>query len=269
MSKIPLNLPLTQEIRINLLEGKLELPEQFISLVGKQHKQQMQTMFKSLWHLFLIGENKTTSLPYWSDNFECKHAFNNFIRHLSKAGWITTNVKPSRNWAEVSMNEDKILDFVDRNELVAIKRQHKYSKYKMTNTLDNHTSNMTKLGKEKQDTGLNRQGFALAGNTEFKYDLETLENHRSVIETNLIKSMTKLAETNKNLFCDELNYADVSKEILQSIIDDSCAYTTGKNLNDSRGRAISKILGKVFNPISNKDARSLLILTPAQVSKRN
>lgn len=250
---------LKASIRDNLLTGRLILPDQFLNLVGFKHQEQMNAMFHSLFFNYIKNKGKV-SIPYWYDRFNDDRAFNTFLKHLSKSGWVTTKVEPNRNWAEMWLNEAKLLQFVTRDELINIRKSFKLEKYKLNKKTSIGSAETTKIGKEKIKTGIKRPGFAKAGQTKFQYDIPAILRHQNVIEQNLTKSMDKLA-LDYDLFIDGADYSSVSKAVLQYHIDNpDLIFTTGNNLNDSRGRAISSALGKVFNPIGNKDARSLLVI---------
>ncbi len=253
-----------QQYREHILRGKLPLPEQIIELVGEEHRDIMNRMFSSLWHNFMKNKGKL-SIPYWSDEFDCDKVFNTFLEHLSRAGWIISSIQPKRNWGEFYMNEDKLHTFVSPDELIHTREKYKFNKYIMECNTNVQFSDITKLGKDKLFTGLRRDGFALAGNSKFAYDSDMILRYRNIIELNLTKSMDKL-KIEYNTFKDDIDYTSVSKAILDHHISNpSDVFTTGENINDSRGRAISKVLAKVFNPISNKDSRSLLRIVPAQI----
>lgn len=247
------------QIRNRLLDGQLILPSQFIELVGDEHEPIMRAMFQSLFHNYIKNKG-STSIPYWYEKFDDDKAFNAFLKHLSNSGWIITEVEPKRNWAEMRMNETKLLTFVSALELTNIRKAHKLDRYKLTAATKLAPDNLTKQGKKKVDTGLERAGFRKAGKTKFQYDIPMIKKYQSIIEQNLTKSMDKLA-LDYDLFIDGADYSSVSKAVLQHHIDNpDDVFTTGSNTNDSRGRAISDALGKIFNPISNKDARSLMVI---------
>ena len=246
------------QLRENLLLGMLDLPEQIIQLSGSQEREAMEHMFASLWHRFLNNKSSTSTV-YWYDRFESDKVFNNFLYHLSNSGWATVKTLPTKNWSEVELNESKLLEFVSKDLLDNIRRSFKFNKYRMTNT-SSTKYNVTRLQGRKQDTGLERKGFSKAGNSQFKYDTKYIEFYRDAIELNLTKSMRELG-LDAEEFNDDIDYASVSKEILDFHIENpNAVFTTGENINDSRGRAISSALSKVFNPISSKDARSLIVI---------
>ena len=246
------------QIKENLLLGMLDLPEQIIQLSGSQERDAMEHMFASLWHRFLNNKSSTSTV-YWYDKFESDKVFNNFLYHLSNSGWATIKTLPTKNWSEIELNESKLLQFVSKELLDNIRRSFKFNKYRMTNS-SSTKYNVTKLLGKKQDTGLERKGFSRAGNSKFSYDTKYIEFYREAIELNLTKSMRELGLGSEE-FNDDIDYASVSKEILDFHIENpNAVFTTGENINDSRGRAISSALSKVFNPISSKDARSLIVI---------
>ena len=246
------------QIRENLLLGMLDLPEQIIQLSGSQERDAMEHMFASLWHRFLNNKSSTSTV-YWYDKFESDKVFNNFLYHLSNSGWATIKTLPTKNWSEIELNESKLLQFVSKELLDNVRRSFKFNKYRMTNS-SSTKYNVTKLLGKKQDTGLERKGFSRAGNSKFSYDTKYIEFYREAIELNLTKSMIELGLDAED-FNDDIDYASVSKEILDFHIENpNQVFTTGENVNDSRGRAISSALSKVFNPISSKDARSLIVI---------
>jgi hypothetical protein len=61
-------------------------------------------------------------------------------------------------------------------------------------------------------------------------------------------------------FHDDVDYEAVSKAIVEfHMYTPEGEFTLGASMSDSRGRAISEALSKVFNPIGFKDARALLV----------
>lgn len=246
------------QIKENLLLGMLDLPEQIIQLSGSEERDAMEHMFASLWHRFLNNKSSTSTV-YWYDKFESDKVFNNFLYHLSNSGWATIKTLPTKNWSEIELNESKLLQFVSKEILDNIRRAFKFNKYRMTNT-SSTKYNVTRIQGKKQDTGLERKGFSRAGNSQFSYDTKFISKYRDAIELNLTKSMRELG-LDAEEFNDDIDYASVSKEILDFHVENpNAVFTTGENINDSRGRAISSALSKVFNPISSKDARSLIVI---------
>jgi hypothetical protein len=261
-SNVEKSVRMRAQLRENILLGMLDLPEQIIQLSGAQERHAMETMFSAMWHRFLNNKSSTSTV-YWYDKFESEVVFNNFLYHLTHSGWATVKTLPTKNWSEIELNESKLLEFVSKDLLDNVRRSFKFNKYRMTNTSATKF-NVTKLLGKKQDTGIVRDGIGRAGNSQFSYDTKYIEFYRDAIELNLTKSMRELG-LDAEEFNDDIDYASVSKEILDFHIENpNQVFTTGENVNDSRGRAISSALSKVFNPISSKDARSLIVINDSR-----
>lgn len=246
-----------QQRRDLMLTGVLDIPQQLVDLAQANPKQ-CKKLFQSLWNNYLSSKSGT-SVPFWADQFTSKKAFTKLTMHLSKSKWANIVMDSKRNWGEITMNEEKLLEYVSEDELKEIRMKYKMRKY-TPRFSESTNSNSTKQGNLRKDTGLVREGFAKAGNTMYQYDVHTIDANRKVIELNLTKSMDKLG-LKYDAFKDNLNYADISKNVLEFILDNPTeVYTTGNSTNDSRGRAISDVLRQVFNPISNKDARACMII---------
>ena len=252
-------------VRANLMEGKLDLPayDKFVRSIGAEYTDLADRMFKSMWNAYLRNKG-SIALPYWSKKFDNAEVFNAVLISLADAGWITTKSLPTRNWAEASLVEEKLLTIVTPDELVSIRANNKFKKYILTDKLSIQDSSTKQNGKIT-DTGLVRRGFKLAGNTKFQYDTDYMLKYFEAISRNTTKSMEKIAkiisELGSELRKDGASYDTISVEILNyHIYNSQEMFTTGNNTNDSRGRAIKDALSKVFNPISNKDARSLLVI---------
>lgn len=243
--------------REQLLNGVISLPTQIIELSGKEYVVEMTKMFEAIWHNYLKNKGITSSV-YWYDRFNNEVVFNKFLTHLSRAGWITSTVEPKRNWAEIRFNEDKLSKWLTKPEILKVREHNKFTKYILEDKVNN-VSNKVKTSSGFKVTGIDRPGFAKASSTKFKYDINTLEQYREAIELNLTKSM-RMLELDYDIFADGIDYASISKAILEyHIWNDDKEFTLGSNVSDSRGRAIFEALGKVFNPIGFKDARALLV----------
>ena len=247
-------------IKLQLLQGQLDLPsyQNFASAIGQHNTDLASRMFKAMWHAYLKDKGNI-SLPYWADRFEDMQIFNQILISLSNANWITCHSIPARNWAEASLNEDKLLEFVSIDELQQIRAHHKFQQYKL-DAPTSSKSTATRLNGHCRDTGLVREGFMKAGNTRFSYDQHYMSEYRSIVQANLTKSMDKIAELCPNLRHDQASYDTISCDILEFHLNTDQTFTRGDNYNDSRGRAISSSLSKVANPVSSKDFRSLLVI---------
>lgn len=247
-------------MRAQILEGNLSLPSmhKFIGAIGTRHALMAEEMFKAMWYNYLKNKG-SISLTYWADKFNNAKVFNMVLIALSDAEWIISHSIPARNWAEAELNEDKLLKFVDVTELERVRAHYKHRKYTLKDE-ESTKSTLTRLNGKTRNTGLVRQGFMKAGNTRFKYDLEYMSKYRKPIQLNLTKSMDKIAEIWPELRHDKASYDTISIEMMEYYENSTAEYTRGNNINDSRGRAISSCLGRIGNPISCKDFRSLLVI---------
>lgn len=243
------------------MEGKITLPnyQGFVKAIGSDYAHLADCFFQALWHQYLLDKG-TVSLPYWSDKFANDHIFNVVLMSLSDANWIESHSIPARNWAEANISEAKLYDYVSTTELEQIRAVNKFAKYISKQEVSDKTS-ATRLNGRTRNTGLVREGFMKAGNTKYQLDVNYIEDYYDVIKLNTTKSMDKIAKIYPNIRKDRASYDSISVEILDyHIMNKDEVFSRGNNYNDSRGRAISSTLGKVFNPISNKDARALLVI---------
>ena len=247
--------------RSEILNGTLLCPQQIVEIVENET---VIDMFESLWHIYLMKENATTSGPYWSERFDDDKAFNTALYHLSKAGWITSVSIPGRNWSTIQLNSNKLLNWVTKEELLEVRKEFKFNRYKMRDTKSSLV-NIVKTPKGQLSTGLVRRGIAKSGNSKFRYDTKYLSMYRDEIIINTTKSIRAAAAQtkatyDKDLVVDGADYESLSTEIVDyHMYSPDQTFTMGNSLIDSRGRAISTSLSKVFNPIGYKDARALLI----------
>jgi len=253
-------------MRTELLEGNLPLPGSrnvWEKRLNTTSFSLLQALWQALWYVYLESEGSINT-AYWHDKFEeegVKEQFNLVIVSLAKAGWIESHAIPARNWAEAQLCKDKLLEFVTEEELTTIRANHKFAKYHLT-FKESRIANKTRLNGKTKDTGLIREGFKAAGNTQFGYDTYYLAKYEKAIGLNLTKSMDKIRKFYPNMKSDKATYDEVSIAVMDSLLSQpNELYTTGDNYNDSRGRAISSCLGKVANPIASKDFRALLIVT--------
>lgn len=246
----------------DLLEGRLQLPlENYWEDTFPQDIQNIKRMWGALWHNYLRKTESTTSVPYWFDQFEDHNAFRSFIEAMAKANWVHTNINDRGHWGEMRLNGTKLLDIVSEDELTQIRVKFKCAKYVMSFTQAVKVS-ATRQNGVIRDTGLVREGFALAGNTQFGLDTVALEQHLYPIQRNLTKSMEKVKNIYPELKADKALYDEIALEIADHYKNNTEElYTLGDNYNDSRGRAISSGLSKIGNPISSKDFRALLVVT--------
>lgn len=243
-----------------LLNGEIELPSYFLFIanIGLDNTEVAERMFQSVWYHYLLNEGSTSSI-YWYEKFDCPSNYNKTLLALSKWGWITSKAIKARNWAEISINKDKLNEYVTDNELKDIRRKYKVNKYVLKND-QSLTSGVTRINGKKAFTGLIRNGFKAASTTEFKFDTKALSKYHSTVQDNLTKSMDKIRDMYPHMRADIATYDNVCLDILQHHIDNPhLSLTMGSSHQDSRGRQIHGGLSKAFNPVSNKDARATLI----------
>lgn len=243
-----------------LLSGHLDLPnyQAFVSAIGPEMADLADKLFQALWYQYLKDKG-TINSTYWSSRFNNPFIFNQVIMSLSKAGWLISHAIPARNWAEMHINENKLLEYVSQSELEQIRAYNKHRQYLPTNELST-IDDLTRINGRIKNTGLIRTGFMKAGNSRYKYDTQMMQDYSFIIQSNLTKSMDKIAQLHPNMRHDRASYDTISIEIFDHLVQSDETYTRGNNYSDSRGRAISSALSKVANPISCKDMRSLLII---------
>lgn len=250
-------------MRTELLNGGLPLPmsHKFEEQLLPQDFLALNRMWTSLWKNY-IRNKSSTSGTYWAELFSSAKVYNIVLMSLSKAGWIVSHSIPARNWAELELNENKLLNYVSSSELDSIRANHKLAQY-LPDYYESVTSSLTKLNGKYRKTGLVRNGFKASGNTPFMYDLDMLATYQEPITRNVNKGMEKVRELYPNMQSDLASYDSVSSEIVLELLNNPAVYTMGNNVSDSRGRAIKQSLSKVANPIGYKDFRALLVIPSA------
>ncbi len=247
-------------IRGSLLRGELYLPG--YQTISKELSEEVaitvQHMFQALWHNYLKCKG-AISLVYWCEKFSDSEHFNIVLKSLAEANWIITHSLPARNWAEASLNEDKLLEFVTPEELQTIRAYHKFQQYKLGKDTAKCNDKVRINGSTKK-TGLVREGFRLAGNIEYRYDIEALAEHATAVQLNLTKSMDKIAKMYPEMVHDKASYDAISCDILEYHLNYDGTFSNGQHHIDSRGRNIQGNLSKVANYISSKDFRSALVI---------
>ncbi len=247
-------------MRTMILKGKLPFPsiERVEEVLGSDIAQFGKKFFSAIWHNYLINKGAVSS-SYWHDQLNNPKAFNILVVSLAKAGWIISNAIPERNWLEISLNEKKLLEFVSLEEIEIVRAEFKFQKYRLRN--DEAVENdLVRANGKVTRTGLIREGFKLAANTEFYYDKQMLRRYEDSILKNLTKSMSKIREKYPEMGASMADYDAISEDILHWLNNHNGMFKRGTTHIDSRGRAISSSLGKVANPIGNKDFRALLVI---------
>jgi len=245
-------------MRDQLLEGKLNYPGSAIFDKYPEQAEEIEGFWKAIWYNFL--NNQDTNGVHWYNRLGGV-LYNDVVRRLCHHGWIEARAEPGRKWATVKLIEDKLLEFVDVEELIQIKTKYKYKKYQLECREAKASTLVRQNGKTKR-TGLVRTGFRDAGNTQFGYDMAKLKKYEQAVKLNLTKSMDKIRQDYPEMQCDDASYDVVSVGIFDWHYNNPLeTFTTGDSISDSRGRAISQGLKKVANPISSKDFRAALVIT--------
>jgi hypothetical protein len=245
-------------MREQLLEGKLEYPGLGMLMAYPDKADEIRQFWSAVWHNYLCGDE--TNGLYWYDKLGPK-IYNELMVKLSYHGWIVSNSLTGRKWASVKLNVDKLLEFVNVDELQKIHEKFKYKKY-LLECKESRTSKIVRQNGKTKRTGIVRTGFRDAGNTQFGYDMGKLEQYETAVKLNLTKSMDKIRKDYPEMQTDSASYDVVSCGIFDWHNENRMeTFTTGNSISDSRGRAISQGLRKVMNPISSKDARASLVIT--------
>lgn len=241
-----------------ILNGELPYPGSKIFEDYPEQEKLIKNFWNTIWFNYL-NDNETNGI-HWYEKLGIK-LYNDVVKRASNNKWLYSYSLTGRKWLSVKLNELKLLEFVSPDELQKVKEDFKYKKYTLSFNEANRTS-LTKLNGKIQYTGLVREGFAMAGNTQFGYDMKMLDKYENAVKLNLTKSMDKIRKFYPEMKTTGDSYDAVSIGIYGYHRNNlGEIYTTGENINDSRGRAISNCLSKVANPIGNKDFRASLIIT--------
>jgi len=229
-----------------------------------------ENMLNSLFYNYSTDRN-WTSLPYWMDQFSNHTNANRMILRLVEDNWIITRVVKT-NWAEMAINPNKLLEMFTNDELVNLIKYSKLDKKFPYNDSVRPMEGATdvKLPSGTQKTGIIRMGFSKCSNHEFSYDLTMLTKYRNEVIKVTAKSMRKqeqkLGYSLRNP--DGYDYESIIELVIDEILNDPYAtYRLGKVVMDSRGRAIYNCVKQIFNPLTNKMARALVVTPAVSVSK--
>lgn len=239
----------------------IEFPD--ILNISPEDEQVAVDLVASLYHRYAHNLGPT-SLPYWLDKFSSQRQGTRITMALAEDGLITTCV-PKSNWAEVSLNETYMATRYTVEELNQLRRDTLLNKYKPTTSVNSSPINgacQVKLPSGITTTGLTRLGFASCSQHKFTYCKASITKYYSDIEANAIKSIKLMEQELGYSLVTEAgyDYQSVIKAVLQHILFSNEEYALGNLTLDSRGRAIYNCLRKVFNPIANKFARSLVVM---------
>ena len=210
----------------------------------------------------------STSLVYWLDKYSDHKQGNRMILALATEGIIKTKI--DYNYAEIEMSKEWLLANYTQTELDELILSNKLNKYlPLTKSkAKKAVANQAKLESGIKANGITRPGFAKAGHHTFKYDTDMMKKYRDEIVQFSIKAMVKMEEKlERSLRIPEgHDYGSIIEKAIDLIIaNEDEEYILGQLIMDSRGRAIYETLKTIFNPISNKMARALVIAPKQRV----
>lgn len=211
--------------------------------------------WSALWATYVRNKG-TTSLIYWTEQMGCSSAMNKLLIILKE--WITTDVIPERNWAQVCLNNNKLIEEIGETALTQYRADKKLGMY-IPRFKESSKTNLVRVRGKVSKTGLVREGFMKSGHTQYYYDTEMLTKHKKEVVLNTNKGMIKMRETH-NIAVDDASYDQVAEEIVEELATNPQLFTQGVSYIDSRGRAIKESLKYVANPIGYKDFRALLVI---------
>lgn len=263
-------------IRQQIMAGKLTMPNIYDmeGVYGVEVYRQIQAMFSAMWYTYLAKGHHITdkgvvsnsiSLPYWAKRIKHPRAMNQALKLLSDAGWITVSTRPNNNWSEAYLNESKLLTYVDRQQLDAVRMFHKFSKYQLElHPLDqDYGATKTKSNGKIFDSGLVRNGFARAGKVPYMFDTNMMHKHRDIVVSEINKGIEKMILKYPQITHDHANYRELGKEVVEAYIYAGMTqYNGGPRTSDPRGRNNRGDLSKIGNPVGFKVMRSLLVIPP-------
>jgi len=255
---------------LEIMAGKLTLPtitglREICS--GNQYRE-IENMFTAMWNSYLLkGKDNSISLPYWAKRVANPKALNIVLIVLSKAGWITTLAADTNNWAEAILLESKLLEYVEADKLVSVRKYFKFSKYILKMEETAKRDDLTRVNGKAKRTGLVRPGFTATANTVFNFDTIMMKAHRAGVIQLVNKGIDKMAEEYPAIYKDLANYGSISEEIVDHYIYSNSSYTSGSRYSDTRGRNIAGYLNKVGNPVGFKVMRALLVINRKERNK--
>ena len=232
--------------RQEILNGELSFPQQILNILSPDDREReiISDFWDNIWHNYL--REKPCDTVTW---YECFHSniFNKALFHLSKAGWIVSNI--DMNYASIELNTSKLTKWVSEEELRNIKFNFKWNKYRLKKT-KSVLNNTVQLNGKHIPTGLIRNGFMRAGNNVFSYDTKYISKYLPQIAESLKKGLSGSTK--------DITYQEIIEELSDWYSVDGSNYNLGNCILDSRGRAIFQCSKKIFNPVSSKEARAVM-----------
>lgn len=214
-----------------------------------------ERMWAAVWNAYIRNKG-STSLIYWAEQMEGPNSMNVILIVLKD--WLISDVVPERNWAQVQLNEDKLLTLFLEKDLIAHRQELKFKRYVPEFKTSSKADLVRNKGKVSK-SGLVREGFMKSGHTQYYFDTTKLSEYKDEVILNVNKGMRKMRESH-NVVVDDASYDQVAEGIVNHLSENPELFTQGVSYIDTRGRAIKESLSKVANPIGYKDFRALLTI---------
>lgn len=252
-------------IKQQILNGTLTMPNIYNmeKVYGYEVYSQIKAMFSAMWYAYLSKGPKTPiSLPYWAKRIKHPKAMNQALKILSDSNWIIVSTLPNNNWSEAYLNEPKLTQYVDKEQLDHVRMYKKFNKYKLElHSLDqDFGANKMKINGKIYTTDYACNGFAKAGKVPFSYDTNALGYHFNLILDEVNKGIEKMIIDYPQIIQDHANYREISTEVVESLLFDSGTYNSGPRTSDPRHRNNAGYLNKIANPVGFKVMRGLLTI---------
>lgn len=230
-----------------------DLSENFKRYCNFEDAEQIINALESAW----VNGSNSLSVPHWADIVGKKYLAT-LTYTLSKAGWITSSVQG--RYGSFSINLVKLAEYMTPEQQLSFRTKIKVSKYRMRCTTDLQPADLVRTPNGIHPTGAVRPGFAKCANKMFKLDTQYLVKYYDAIQSNLIKSIKKMAKRYPRIHKDKANYGNMSTDILDwHIFNPEAEFNLEANISDQRHRATYLGTKRIFNIIASKDARSLMI----------
>lgn len=261
-----------------IISGNIVMPiirnkegQTLADIYGTDVYKQIEKMFEAMWYAYLgRGSRKlpngqmtnSISLPYWAKRIKHPKAMNQALKVLSKAGWITVLTKPNNNWSEAWINESKLLEYVNKEQLDHTRMYNKFRKYKLElHDLDqDFGANKMKVNGKVYTVDYACNGFAKAGKVPFQYDTTMLSKNFDTVLTEVNKGIEKMLIDYPTITDDHANYKEIGIEVLESLMYENGTYNSGPRTSDPRHRNNAGYLNKIANPVGFKVMRGLLTI---------
>lgn len=243
--------------------GLLHMPNRLevYELIGEKYITVAEEMWAAMWRSYLKNKGSVPG-PLWANRFNNAVVYYKFLEYLDSEGWITANSVKARNWSEISIREDKLLEKTTETKLTAVRAQFKFAHFFLSDT-ESTKNEIARVRGKKKNIGIKREGFRKTGNTRFQFDTAKIEEYYEPILKESIKSMEKVLKKYPHIEVDDATYHEVCKTCLDYLVVHKGTYTPGQNNIDPRGRDIAGYLSKFFNPVAFKNARALLVIPHA------